>query len=340
MRRLFEKMAADIEYHTDVMMHAIRKEVPAYGAITDPRLVAEVRSMTRTNLAIWHRILLDQHPPTDEVLAPVAAFARRRYHQGISLADLLHSFRSGANAAWQEILHTVRDDQRIQAEMLMNISPYLLQHTDHLGQALSYSYLNEAHRSRRWRDRRQQELSALILNSPGDHKRFRELTEDLQIDSNGRRSALVIQPEELPGEDVFGQRLDQLLHKAAEYLQIEQEPLHAHRDGRLMLWLPLVAGADPILGERALAMECNRLVQALPEFVHAIGVGLFRRDALGWRASAEQALKALEGCNRIAESDDSRVHSYADVILQDSAVTHRCDAGYFEGLLRLLEVGS
>ncbi|WP_309045679.1 PucR family transcriptional regulator [Marinobacter sediminicola] len=336
LRLLFEKMAIDIDIHIDAMICAIREEVPAYGAITDPGLIDEVRSMTRINLEVWHRTLLDERAPTEEDLAPVSAFACRRYHQGVPLTDLLHSFRVGATVAWQQILLLLADDERILAEMLMKVSPYLLQHTDHLGQALSSSYISEAHRNLQWRDRRHQELCALILDSPDDTKRFQTLTNELQIDPNGRRAALVIEPSSVADRGAFERQIEELQQKVSEHLHLGQEAPHTYREGRLILWVPISVGTKPVLEEQALAIECCRLTRVLSTKIRSIGLGLFRSEALGWHASAEQALSALEwGCRKTG-SDDVRVFKFTDVILQDAVVCHRACVGYFDELLGVL----
>ncbi|WP_394245043.1 hypothetical protein [Halopseudomonas laoshanensis] len=123
--------------------------------------------------------------------------------------------------------------------MLISVSPYLLEHTDLLSQTLSYNYLDKAHRSHRRRDRLHIYVCSLILTTPEDRERFIQLTTGLQLDSNGRRAAVVI---EINGE----QRLEELVRNVMVRLRLEHEPLHTSRHGKLMLWVPLTPDAYPI----------------------------------------------------------------------------------------------
>ena len=336
LRGILESFAAQRERHVLLMLQAIREAVPAYGAIVDPELMAQVRSMILINLEMWDRVLREQRPPSELDLAPVATFARRRYHQGIPLTALLHSFRSGANTIWRECLRTLANDREVQEEMLMSISPYLLEHTDLLGQALSHSYLDEAHRSRRWRDRRYQELCSLVLNTPEDQPRFEQLAGELQIDPHGRRAAMVIEPQGCLDMEVSGRDFDDMLQAVVEYLGLDQEPPNIIRQGQLLLWIPLAHGVNPLTQERQRLAQCGELVRLLPNQVRAVGLGLYRNEAVGWRASAEQAISALDRAYRAPPENVPQVYCYSDVVLEDCAVTPRFDAAFFEGMLALL----
>lgn len=333
---LLESLNRQRDHHMMLMLAVIRDEVPAYGAIANPELAAEVRSMILINLDIWDRVLREQRPPSELDLEPVKAFARRRYHQGIPLTALLHSFRSGVSAIWREVLHTLGDDPDIQKEILMNISPYLLQHSDMLGQTLSHSYLDEAHRRRRWRDRRHYELCSLVLDNPEDQERFEQLAGELQVDPYGRRAALVVEPLGEPDIENGGYSFDELMEGVMKHLKLEQEPPHISRHGKLLLWISLAHGTNPVQQEQRLVADCSQLAGELSAQVSSIGVGLFRSEAAGWRTSAEQALSALEWGRRRALREPLQIHCYSDAVLEDCVVTQRFDAGYFEGLLGLL----
>lgn len=83
---------------------AIRREVPSYGRIVDPEVIADVRDVVRLNVATYLRVLAEDRAPTAAELTRLEAAARRRLGQAIPLDEVLQSYRVGVRVMWQGVL--------------------------------------------------------------------------------------------------------------------------------------------------------------------------------------------------------------------------------------------
>ncbi|MHA7925686.1 MAG: PucR family transcriptional regulator [Marinobacter sp.] len=329
LRTRFEELFEDIPYFVDKMYEVIHQEVPAYGEGASSDFLSEVLEMTRINMEIWFRVIFEERAPTEEDLKPVAGYARRRYHQGIPLTDLLHSFRSGASTVWKETLLKLQKDASVQTEMLMNISSYVLQHTDLLGQVLSHSYLDEAHRSQRWRDRQYQEFCTMVMEGVEDPDRFSSLAAQLGVDPNGRRLAMIVVPH-------VAVDLEESPHPFEEFIRHlvagdESEPPHIMKQGQLIIWLPMPVGESPIVHENVMADRARMLCRDFSSHVKSIALGMSQRGAEGWKVSKDQASTALDWV-----LGRRSVVCYSEHILEARIASTPFDRKYFDWLLALI----
>lgn len=308
---------------------AVRAEVPEYGAVRDASVLAEIESMIRVNVGIWFRALLDGRPPDADTLRPVADFARRRVHQGIPMTSLLHSFRVGCTVLWQAFLDGVQHQHAARDEVLLRISPYMLYHTDLLGQTISHAYADEQRRGERWQSRLQHELCSLVFDRSEDVEGFHERAQALGVDPLARRIALafLLPP---PGQ-ARGSAEDELEALTSQLAPAgEPRPIGTLRRAHALIWIAVPSGENTIHRERRLA---GQLAQ-LPAPRAPVGVGLAGMGPQGWRLSAEQALRALDIGRRLAAP--AAVFRYSDYVLDDTALQSRNVAGYLESLLELI----
>lgn len=306
----------------------VREAVPEYAAIRDAAVVQEVESMIRVNVDIWFRALLGGQPPDAEVLRPVADFARRRFHQGIPLTALLHSFRVGCTVLWQAFLDGVQHRHELRDEVLLRLSPYMMYHTDLLGQTISHAWVDEQRRGERWQSRLQHELCSIVFDRPDDAEGFRERALALGTDPLARRIAVAFALG-LPG--ARGSAEDEL-EALTRALTVADQPRPVGTLWRehALLWMAVTGGENAIRHERRLATQLAGLRQrTLP-----VGMGLAGTGAQGWRLSAEQALRALDIGQRLATR--GRLFRYSDYVLDDTALQSRNVAAYLEGLLELI----
>lgn len=88
---------------------AIWREVPAYGALADARLRAEVESHCRQVFAGFLTSMRERRHPVPSDFPWTAEHAMRRVGLGIGLADFMQAFRIGQIALWDHILLAVEE---------------------------------------------------------------------------------------------------------------------------------------------------------------------------------------------------------------------------------------
>lgn len=307
----------------------VREAVPEYAAIRDPSVVREVETMIRINVDIWFRALLSAQAPDAAVLKPVADFARRRFHQGIALTALLHSFRVGCTVLWQAFLDGVQHRHDLRDEVLLRLSPYMMFHTDLLGQTISHAYVDEQRRGERWQDRLQHELCSIVFDRPEDIDGFRERAQALGVDPLGRRIALAFAATPGGGRGAAEDELESLLRALAG--RDEPRPVGTLWREHAVIWVAVTGGENAIHHERRLATQLGQMPALRSQ---PVGIGLAGTGARGWHLSAEQALRALDIGRRLATR--GRLFRYSDYVLDDTALQSRNVAGYLEGLLELI----
>jgi len=322
-------LAQDAETIVQRVFATVRAAVPEYGAIRDATLLGEVESMIRVNVDIWFRALLAGRAPDAEMLKPVADFARRRFHQGIALTGLLHSFRVGSTVLWQAFLDGVQHRHELRDEVLLKLSPYMMYHTDLLGQTISHAWVDEQRRGERWQNRLQHELCSIVFDRPDDGDGFRERALALGIDPLARRIALAFAVE------ASGGGAEDELEALVCALSAADEPRSIGTLWRehALVWMAVTGGENAIRHERRLAAQLAQLPALRPR-TQPVGLGLAGTGARGWHLSAEQALRALDIGRRLATR--GRLFRYSDYVLDDTALQSRNVAGYLEGLLELI----
>src|SRR5699024_10353724 len=127
----------------------IQSAAPEYGRNADEAFLESVRDMIRANHRLWFGTLLEQRLPREKDLTAISAAARERFHQGVPVARVLHCYRVATSASW---LHAMKvadsdGDPILQSELLLTISPYLLQHCDLIRHLINQSYRQERERS-------------------------------------------------------------------------------------------------------------------------------------------------------------------------------------------------
>ncbi|WP_158608488.1 PucR family transcriptional regulator [Stagnimonas aquatica] len=311
---------------------AVRAEVAEYAAVRDAQVLAEIENMIRINVGIWFRALLDGRPPDAETLRPVADLARRRVHQGIPMTSLLHSFRVGCTVLWQAFLDGVQHQHSARDEVLLRLSPYMLYHTDLLGQTISHAYADEQRRGERWQSRLQHELCSIVFDRSEDREGFHERAQALGIDPLGRRIALAFAlPTPGPGDAGAEDALETLTAQLGA--GAEPRPIGTLRRGHALIWMAVPSGENSVHRERLLSSQLAQL-PALRGRSQVAGLGLAGSGPQGWRLSAEQALRVLDIGRRLATP--APLFLYSDYVLDDTALQSRNVAGYLESLLELI----
>jgi sugar diacid utilization regulator len=312
----------------------VRDAIPDYTLSADPSLPQQLRDSVTLHLKIWYDCLLAAQPPTEEMLVPVAAAARRRVHQGVSLAAMLRAFRIGSRGFWVGLLEAAGDDSVLHDELLFKLSPYLLHHFDVIAQTVSHAYIDEQFQHARWRDRLRLELWNVISARPDDTEAFRRHAEALGLDAWSPHCAVVLRLATASDTSpMLESALNRLVRRAAEGWAVPIANLmHAmHRD-HLVFWLPVLRGETLVDTDRRLATQAGDLA-ARSQSVVGAGVGLPGAGARGWGLSMQQAFRALEAAPGGARPG---AHRYSEILFLDIASASDNVQRYLDAMIERL----
>jgi HAD superfamily hydrolase (TIGR01509 family) len=96
----------------------IRGAIASYGAVDDPKMLADVTEHVAENHDALRASLLAGRPVTSEDLAFIRPHAALRARHGVSLVDFLHAFRIGHRVIWDALLKLADKDADARAEAL------------------------------------------------------------------------------------------------------------------------------------------------------------------------------------------------------------------------------
>lgn len=329
---VLEQLAQDPAPLVDRVMAQLRIDIPDYEQ-APAAVLRDVRDSIAFMHRVWYETILSGAPPSAATLDSVAASGRRRVHQGVPLDALLRAFRLGSKQVWAGVLEGAGDDAELHHELLFNISPYVFDHFDLMAQTIAQAYGAEQLLRARWRDALAHELCSILFNRPDNEEGFRRNAEALGLDPGAAHCALSLRlnrsdaaPAELEGE------VERLMVSVARVLRLQAEHmLHTLHRGQVLLWLPLIHGETVVAGEQRLAGQAAMVVENCL-VVTAVGIGLPASGARGWRASADQALKALE----YGIGQGETVLRYADIALNDAVAAADNVTRYFDALVERL----
>jgi carbohydrate diacid regulator len=335
LRALVEKLSHDIPAQCRRMQTVEREAIPDYHEVHDTAVARDVIDATLMHTQLWYQALLTGKTPSAKDLEPLAATGRRRMHQGFALSSLLHAIRIASMVLWDVLLESAGKDSAVRDELLLKVSPYLLQHFDVMGQAMSQAYTREQAQQARWRERLQHEMCAILFSHPDDVDGFRERAQTLGIDAATPHVALALRVGESAGMDSHMEAsLERLLATVARCCKIERDAfLNTLRHGRVLVWLPVAMGESAIAAEARLAEQAAAIVRAGHGVVSA-GVGLPDTGPRGWRSSAEQASKAIDLGAKLKAGE--RVLRYSDLALDHVTLGSDSVVRFLEGMIERL----
>jgi sugar diacid utilization regulator len=142
-------------------LERIRAAIPAYAAISDPAILADVTQHVAENHDVLRLSLLRGRPVSEEDLAFIRPHAALRARRGVPVADFLHAFRIGHWVIWDAIVELAEEDEEVRAAALLAAS-LVIEFIDHASTHAAQSYV---------------EAQQLLL-AEGDRVR-RDLLEDL-----------------------------------------------------------------------------------------------------------------------------------------------------------------
>jgi sugar diacid utilization regulator len=297
--------------------YAILSALDGYTTLA-PAVKRDVFESIELSARVWFDSLLTGEPPSAQDVDAFQTFSRRRVHQRVPLQCTLQALRVGLREVWRDYIALGDEDGRVVEELLYEVSPYLFDYFDVIGQTIVQTYLAEQYQQSRWRESLLHQLYSIVFHSPGDVEGFRATAEALGLDFAAPRIALALDVGLVayaPAER--DEALERIALAAARHLNALPDGLvRAWHRGRLILWAPCPQGEFMGRSDRLMTERANALVNALPS-VRRIGLGLMNEGPSGWAASAEEAMKALDIGQR--EADRGRVCSYASIVIEEGA---------------------
>lgn len=162
LREAAARQEADAARISSTIFQALRTEIPAYGAIQDPELIADVQIVSAAIVTIWLRAIKTGEIDEDD-LAPIRYGARRRVRQGLDLQSLLKAYRVAIRVMWRELLLSPEWQSPELAPLLVILAEWALDFTDAMTTEVDTNYLDEQRRLAGEAELRRSALLELVL---------------------------------------------------------------------------------------------------------------------------------------------------------------------------------
>ena len=139
-------LLADIVRRVDLdevarrMVAVFQSEIPAYRTLPESIVHGAIAEISRRNLGLFFRSLVDGRPLSDEELTPFRDSARERAAEGLPLEDLLHAYRLGGRLGWEALVAAADDGE--QATLLPSVAR-LMEYIDRVSDAVTETYHDE-----------------------------------------------------------------------------------------------------------------------------------------------------------------------------------------------------
>jgi len=138
--RIAAMLAARRAELADESLREIRAAIPAYSAIDDPVILADVTEHVAENHDALRSSLLRAQPVTAQELAFIGPHAALRARRGVPLADFLQAFRIGHRVIWDAIVSLADEDLEARAAAL-DAARLIMEFIDHASTHAAQAYL-------------------------------------------------------------------------------------------------------------------------------------------------------------------------------------------------------
>ncbi|MGH3630191.1 MAG: PucR family transcriptional regulator [Sciscionella sp.] len=149
-----------------VMTEVYQAEIPAYRAIRDGAIHADVHGVSSALVRCWLHVMANGEGLEYELLAQLSDGARRRAVQGIPLQSMLRAYRIGIRVMWGEITSAPVWQQETLQGAVVHVATWVLDFADWICTAVATAYQDEASRLAKERELRRSSLLNVILAGP------------------------------------------------------------------------------------------------------------------------------------------------------------------------------
>lgn len=282
---------------------AVRREVPAYAAITSASVESDVLRVNRENVVLFFRCLAEDRQPLAAELDAIAASARSRLRQGIPLEAIFRSYRVGVRVLWECLLEVAPQQDHGRLGVLA------LEYADRVSTAAAAAYLEERQRVAQSRHEATRLLLTRVIAAEVDEASTLSEAAALGFDFSAPHVVVV-------ATVAFGELSPNTRSDLA--LAAVQTRLHSRLPACLAVLLSsgLVAAVpvpDAEVAERLVARAATGTPGGEPTL--AVGVGTPRAGITGLAASYQEAVRA-RALGRMLHPGRT-FHRYGEVALFD-----------------------
>lgn len=162
-RRLERRLGA----LTQGVVAALVEQVPLYSQLPKEQLDGEIADISRHNLQLFFRTLIEARPPTPEELSAIALSAARRAHERVPLDAVLSAYQVGLLVTWRAVQEEAGDHER---DALLSLASTAMDYIARVTALVAASYLEEREAlSGEERGATQTLVNALLAGNASDH---------------------------------------------------------------------------------------------------------------------------------------------------------------------------
>lgn len=156
------------------MIVAFKEEIRGYARLPESVLQGQIFDVSRSNVELFFRSIVEMRGPSDEELEPFRESARSRASEGLPLEDLLHAYRLGGRLGWQAIVAVATPDEH---RPLLTAAELLMRYVDSVSAAVAQTYLDERQTLVSEEERRQRTLLDALLEPRSEERVVRTLAD-------------------------------------------------------------------------------------------------------------------------------------------------------------------
>ncbi len=259
----------------DRIVGHIREQIPDYRLVDD-EVLADVRSITLSQLALMIGALIEGRTPTEDDFLAIRAGGARRVHQGISLESFLRAARMWGEQLWEAVLEESDPTEPAEREAALDIAGRVMRHVDVMSRHVAEGFLNELQSV--WSDREvvRRDLLDGLVSGQGDSERIRRLARSLKLSLAERYVVIVLRgadalPEEHADQPLASRvALRRIVDLARRHLRSSGHPvLVGMRHGEVVALCP----AEDLAAINDVRERARALAEALAESEVCVGVG-------------------------------------------------------------------
>ena len=335
LRDVLAEIERDLDALTRQIIDKLRDEIPAYGAIHDPAMLADVFANVRENLAILFESFMDGQDLPAERFSDVSRVTRKRASQNIPLEAVLRAYRISCPLIWGSILAAARSNSTLRDEILFKLSPRMFHHFDLFSRVVQQAYSAELKDRFRHHDQAKRDLARIVLGGAADEQTLRAGAAALALDPSGLYSALAVELRKPAREPLLptDARASLIATIASGLGTTSESVVETLVNGVLIVWLPHPSGRTGVKATEDLVAACGPLFADDAIAVRA-GVSAALRGIASWKIACEQALKALEIGKTLEPG--KQIHRYASVAIRDLVSRTPEVAGFLGAMLEIL----
>jgi hypothetical protein len=122
------------------MVERFREEIAGYHRLPEPVVLGEILEVSRRNLDLFFRTVLDGYELTPADFEPFRESARNRATEGMPLEDLLHAYRLGGRLGWQYLADAALPEEQ---PALLTAATLVMEYIDQVSAVVAQTYMEE-----------------------------------------------------------------------------------------------------------------------------------------------------------------------------------------------------